>query len=116
MPRLPWKPSSKKGYEIQEKRLAKKKDSRPQLNSGRTWSGRGDVKQNSPIGHMLIDAKDHSRSKSYRVTAEAWATLKSMAYKTPPGCQPMLQVDVGSHSLVIIEESLWDSICERLRD
>lgn len=102
----PWKSSKKKGYEIQETRLSKKDGARPQLNSGRTWSGRGDVRH----GTMLIDAKDHSNSKSYRITESEWENLKSMAQKTPPGCLPMLQLDVGKFHLVVIDESLWDEL------
>lgn len=112
---LPWKPSKQKGYEKQEARVSKKPGARAQLNSGRTWSGRGDVRHNVPMGEMLIDCKDHSKSKSYRITEQDWTDLKSMAHKTPPGCNPMLQLDIGKHSLVVIEESLWDEIYARLR-
>lgn len=112
---LPWK-QRKQGYEIQEARLARKPGARPQLNSGRTWSGRGDVKQISPVANMLIDAKDHSNSKSYRITEAAWENLKSIANRTPPGCQPSLHLNVGKCRLVVIEEDLWDEINERLSE
>jgi hypothetical protein len=108
---LPWKRSSKSGSQKQEERISKKPGARPQLNSGRTWSGRGDVR----LGDMLIDAKDHSLSKSYRITEGEWNQLKRMAHKTPPGCNPMLQLDVGRFHLVVIEESLWDEIYDRLK-
>ena len=111
---LPWKVSKQKGYEKQERRVSKKPGARAQLNSGRTWSGRGDVKQISPVGAMLIDCKDHSGSKSYRLTEGELSELKSMAQKTPPGCQYMLQLDIGKHHVVVIDETLWDEINERL--
>ncbi len=107
---LPWKPNQQQAYEKQERRLAKKPNSRPQLNSGRTWSGRGDVKENTASGTMLIDAKDRTESKSYRLTEEEWTDLKLMANKTPPGCNPMLALNLGQHRLIIIEESMWDEI------
>jgi len=114
VPLLPWKPNRKPGYQRQEERISKKPGHRPQLNSGRTWSGRGDVKLISPVSNLLIDAKDHSNSKSYRITEKDWTELKSMAQKTPPGCCPMLHLEIGQHSVVVIEESLWDEINERL--
>lgn len=111
---LPWKSNDQKRYEKQEARVSRKEGAKPQLNSGRTWSAKGDVKQISPAGNMLIDCKDHSESKSYRITEDEWTKLKSMANGTPPGCLPMLQLDVGQHHLVVIDESLWDEINERL--
>lgn len=111
---LPWKDNPHQGYELQERRSAKKKGARRQLNSGRTWSGKGDVRHRTPAGEMLIDCKDHTDSKSYRITEDEWSEWKSTAHKSPPGCQPMYQLDIGKHRLVVIEEDLWDEILERL--
>lgn len=72
------------------------------------------MKEDTDIGAMLIDAKDRTESKSYRITEQEWTDLKLMANKTPPGCNPMLVLNIGSHSLVVIEEAVWDALNFRI--
>lgn len=84
------------------------------MNSGRTWSSLRDVKQESPLGHVLIDNKT-TDAESYRVTKADFRSLKRDANRTPPGCHPALQVDLQELHLFIIEEDLWDEILEYVR-
>lgn len=112
--KTPWQRVTDPDYVKQERRTSKKKGARPQLNSGRTWSSLRDVKQNSPIGHILIDNKT-TEAESYRITKPDFKALKRDANRTPPGCHPALQIDIGSLRLMVVEESLWDEILNYIR-
>jgi hypothetical protein len=103
---VPWK-LGKKPYIEQEKRTAKKAGARPQLNSGRTWSGKGDVRQSSPVGHLLIDNKT-TETMSVRFSRDDFIKLEKQANRTPPGCSPMFQIDIAGLRTVWISERLWD--------
>lgn len=112
----PWNTRSKPAYVEQERRESKRKGARPQLNSGRVWSGLRDVIQNTVVGRLLIDCKTGARGplKSYRITEKEWRQFHRDANRTPPGCHPVLKVDIGPYRLVTIEDSLWDEILEEL--
>lgn len=106
----PWSPDRKTASQKQEARTAKKPGARPQLNSGRTWSGKGDVKQYD----VLIDNKT-TEARSYTIKLDGehgWLAHKTHANRTPPGCLPALQVDISGVRLVVVEESFYDELIE----
>jgi hypothetical protein len=111
---VPWK-KDKPGYVKQEQRLGKKPGARQQINSGRLYFSRGDVKQKVGPFCFLIDAK-HRPEGSYRLDSRSWQGLKRMANKTPPGCIPMVKVSLGDVDLAIIEESVWDAIAKAIQE
>jgi len=107
--KTPWQQVKESRSQLQEKRTARKPGARSQINSGRTWSSKGDVVLNSPIGRILIDNKD-TEDASYRITEDDWRKLKKQANQTPPGCQPGLQIDIRNLRLLVIEEATYDEI------
>jgi hypothetical protein len=110
----PWDRVTAPKYVKQEKRTARKDGGRAQVNSGRTWSSLRDVKQKSPVGHILIDNKT-TDAESYRVTKSDFKALVRDANRTPPGCHAALQIDIQDLRLMVIEEGLWDEILNYIR-
>jgi len=116
---VPWRLGKKKPYEKQEARTAKKDGARPQLNSGRRWDGKGDVKRLTKFGTFLYDNKTRGVG-GFTLTARDFLKLKKQANSTPPGCMPVFQVDLKSTDetklirLVIIEEDVFDEMLDRL--
>lgn len=107
--KTPWQRATSPEYARQEKRTAKKPGARAQLNSGRTWSGLRDVRQASPVAHVLIDNKT-TDEKSYRITKDDWESLKRDANRTPPGCLPAFQLDISGTRLMVIDDDHYDEI------
>jgi hypothetical protein len=107
--KTPWEQVKESRSQRQEKRTGKKPGARQQINSGRTWSSKGDATWDSPIGRLLIDNKD-TEDFSYRITEDDWDKLKKQANQTPPGCQPGLQIDIRNLRLLVIEEATYDEI------
>lgn len=108
----PWKDKGEKPWLKQERREGKKAGARPQLNSGRTWSGLLDVKRkiSELFGSLLIDTKT-TQARSYSISLDGkdgWKALKIAANRT--GCVPALQIDLPEASLMVIELELWDEI------
>ena len=110
----PWRRVTEPKYAKQEKRSAKKQGARAQVNSGRTWSSLRDVKQSSPVGHLLIDNKT-TDAESYRITKTDFKALTRDANRTPPGCHPALQIDIQELRLMVVDEGLWDEILNYIR-
>lgn len=105
----PWGQAKKTRSELQERRTGNKPGHRKQVNSGRRWHSLRDAIQNSPIGRVLIDNKD-TEDSSYRITLGDWKDLKTHANRTPPGCQPGLQIDIRNLRLMVVEERTWDEV------
>jgi hypothetical protein len=112
--KTPWKKHGL-SYADQEKRTASKPGARAQVNSGRTWSGLRDVKQRSPVAHVLIDNKT-TDAQSYRIEKGDWLELKRDSNRTPPGCLPALQVDISGLALIVLEDGHYDAILEYIAD
>ena len=108
--RAPWKAKSTPAYLEQERKEAKKPGARLQVNSGRTWSGLRDVIRQSVVGALLIDCKTGANGplKSYRLTEDEWRDLRRDANRTPPGCYPVLRIDIGPYKLMVIEDEMWE--------
>lgn len=107
--KTPWKKDTTPKYAKQEARTAKKPGARAQLNSGRTWSGLRDVRRKVRSFSFLIDNKT-TDDKGYRITEDDWLKFARDARRTPPGCHPMLQLDIRSVRLVVLEEDTLDAI------
>jgi hypothetical protein len=105
----PWKRATETRSVLQERRTAEKPGARAQINSGRTWSSLRDVRMDSPIGRLLIDNKD-TEGESYTIKRSDFKAMKRDANRTPPGCHPMLQIDIQDLRLMLFEEALWDEI------
>jgi hypothetical protein len=112
--RTPWQRVTDPAYAKQEKRTAKKHGARPQVNSGRTWSSLRDVKQESPLGYVLIDNKT-TEASSYRITKPDFMALSRDANRTPPGCHPALQIDIQDLRLIVFHEGFWDDVVDYIR-
>jgi hypothetical protein len=93
----------------QERRTARMRGGRAQINSGRIWSSLRDAKLNSFIGLLLIDNKT-TENQSYTITKRDFTDLKRDAQRTPPGCHPALQIDIQDLHLMCFELGLWDEI------
>ena len=108
----PWERAKKSRSLRQEERTARKRGARKQPNSGRTWHSKGDVTLDSFLGKLLIDNKTNEKpeNKSYRLDKDDWLVLRRISNRTPPGCHPVLQVDLQEIHLMVFEESLWDEI------
>lgn len=112
--KTPWQRATDPDYVKQERRTARKRGARPQINSGRTWSSLRDVKVNSPLGHILIDNKT-TEAKSYTITKDDFNALIRDANRTPPGCQAALQVDIQDLRLITLTEAFWDDVLDYIR-
>lgn len=102
--RKPWK-DKEPAYVTAEKKQAKRPGARPQLNSGRTWSGKGDVIE----AGLMIDNKTGKDGplNSYRITNKYWTQMKKDANRT--GLDPALRLDIGSHELIVVDQATWDA-------
>jgi len=114
--KTPWKKDTTPAYASAEKRQAKRPGARAQINSGRLWHSLRDVVERSVVGHLLIDNKTGKDGPliSYRITQHDWYDLKRDANRTPPGCHPVLRLDIGPYKLMVIEEDLWDEVGEMI--
>lgn len=112
--KTPWQRATDPKYALQERRTAKKPGARPQVNSGRTWSSLRDVKQESPLGHLLIDNKT-TDAKSFSIVREDFIALRRDANRTPPGCHGAFQVDIQDLRVMVIGEDLWDETLNYIR-
>lgn len=89
IPPTPWE-QARTGQKSrrQESRLAKLPGGRQQVNSGRTWFSKRDVR----LGGFLVEARTTSK-RSYSISADEFETLTKDALGTPPGQLPAMQID-----------------------
>jgi len=113
---VPWNKDRTPNYLKAEKEQAKRKGARAQINSGRLWFSLRDVIEKTVLGNLLIDNKTGRDGPliSYRVTQYDWHDLKRDANRTPPGCHPVLRLNIGPYKLMVIEEDLWDEVGDML--
>ena len=85
----PWKQAREnQRSRRQEERLGKLPDGRPQVNSGRTWWSKRDVRLNG----FLVEART-TDSASYTISRVEFEKLTRDAFGTPPGQLPAMQID-----------------------
>jgi hypothetical protein len=107
----PWDRVKRNRSLIQERGFAKRTGARPQVNSGRIWSSLRDATLNSFLGRLLVDNKT-TEAGSYTIKKDDWELLKRDANRTPPGCHPALQIDIGDLHLFVLGLSTWDEAME----
>jgi len=113
---VPWNKGRRPEYLKDEIRQAKRPGARRQINSGRLWFSLRDVIEKTKVGTLLIDNKTGKDGplKSYRITEKEWDEIHRDANRTPPGCHPVLRLNIGRYRLMVIEEDLWDDVGDML--
>jgi hypothetical protein len=85
----PWKQAtSNKRSQRQEKRLSDLPGDKKQVNSGRHWHSKRDVRLNG----FLVEART-TENKSYSLQRDEFDKITNDALSTPPGQLPALQID-----------------------
>jgi hypothetical protein len=101
---VPWKQAKEKqAYQRQEERLSSSPGARAQVNSGRTWFSKRDVRQNG----FLIEART-TQAGSYTIKEAEWEKISKDSFGQPPGLLPAMQVDLNEHHLWIMRQEDWD--------
>jgi hypothetical protein len=104
-----------KGFQFRKRMTASEYHESRKVGVTKNWnSGRGRIKSDatmqSILGKVLVDNKD-TEADSYRIQGDDWRLQRRLANRTPPGCHPALQVDIGDDiHLFICELGLWDEI------
>jgi hypothetical protein len=99
MRETPWDRARKTRSQLQEERLGNTEGGSKQLNSGRTsWRS----KRDAVYREFLVEARS-TESGSYTVKAEEWRNLRKEAFQTPPGCLPMIQVELQELTLAVVD-------------
>jgi hypothetical protein len=89
VPETPWKQAKANlKSRRQESRLAKLPGGRAQVNSGRTWFSKRDVR----LGGFLVEARTTAKG-SYTISRDEFLHVQRDALGTPPGQLPAMQVD-----------------------
>lgn len=106
----PWRKRDT-GYQAQEKREGKKSGARPQLNSGRTWSGKLDTRRSlgRVLDGLLADSKQRPGG-SFTIREDEWNQMKRDAART--GHNVILTLEIGDLELTVLETKLWDQVVE----
>ena len=100
----PWKKArEKQAYQRQEERLAASPGARAQVNSGRYWFSKRDVRKNG----FLIEART-TQAKSYSISAEEWDKLTNESFTQPPGLLPAMQIDLQGSRLWVMRQEDFD--------
>lgn len=106
----PWKRAKHRQSQLQERRLGKKPNSRQQPNSGR---GRFRKRDAITYGHFLTEART-TNADSYTIKKKEFQDLTGQAIRQPPGCLPLMAVEISGLRLVVVRETDFDDLNERL--
>lgn len=94
VPPTPWEQATaNKRSQRQEKKLGKLPDATKQINSGRTWFSKRDVR----LGGFLVEART-TMARTYSIDRREFEQLTRQAFGSPPGQLPALQVDFEGES------------------
>jgi hypothetical protein len=100
----PWRQAKKKqSYMVQEAKLSASPGARAQVNSGRTWFSKRDVRKNG----FLIEART-TQAGSYTIKEAEWEKLTGDSFGQPPGLLPAMQIDLQEHHLWVMRQEDWD--------
>lgn len=77
----------------QEERLAKLPGGKKQINSGRSWISKRDVR----LGGFLVEARTTEKA-SYAINRDEFIEIERNAIGTPPGQLPAVQIDFTTPS------------------
>lgn len=106
----PWQRARNRKSQKQEERLGKKPNSRKQPNSGR---GRFLKRDARIYGHFLTEARTTDKG-SYTIQKKEFQDLTAQATRQPPGCLPLMAVEISGLRLVVVREKDFDDVQERL--
>lgn len=106
---LPWKRAGKSKSQRQEERIGNMRGGQKQNNSGRFWRWPRDAK----LHDFLVEART-TDAKSYSIKYEEFQQLAKQAYRTPPGCQPAMQIDIRDLQLFVTKLSDYEALRDRL--
>jgi hypothetical protein len=105
----PWRQATgNQRSQRQERRLAKEPGGKKQINSGRHWVSKRDVRLNG----YLVEART-TEKKSYSISRKEFEDITRDALSTPPGQLPGLQIDFekpGSETLSLFVGRLKDHL------
>jgi len=96
-------------WEKKEKRDAVDFNAQATKASGRTWSDKGDVKNND----WLIDSK-YTEKKSYSVSLKTWDQLCEQALISFR--KPLLSVEIQGHEVVVVDKDDFLDLLKNLSD
>lgn len=88
VPPTPWGRARRTQSERQERRLGKLPTGKKQINSGRHWFSKRDVR----LGGFLVEART-TGSASYTLSRPEFDKLTREAFGSPPGMLPAIQLD-----------------------
>lgn len=98
--KTPWDEArSHQKSQRQERRIADLPDGKKQVNSGRQWHSKRDVR----LGGFLVEART-TDAQSYRVEKKEFETITRQAVGTPPGCLPAMFIEIDGLRLVVTRE------------
>jgi hypothetical protein len=102
MTELPWDRAKKKTRsQKQEARLGKRRNSKPQINSGRTtWTSKRDVQL---YNLLLIEART-TEGNSIKVLESEWKDIRRDAMQTPPGMLPAMHLEFPKTRLLVLDD------------
>lgn len=112
VPPTPWEQAkANRRSRRQEERLARLPDAKKQINSGRTWFSKRDVR----LGGFLVEART-TLKKSYSIVREEFEKLTREALGSPPGQLPGMQIDFeGESTLSLFVMRLEDHLAREAR-
>lgn len=89
VPDTPWRAATaQRRSQRQEEKLGKLPGGRKQLNSGRHWHSKRDVR----LGGFLVEART-TEKKTYPIDVTEFRDIERQAIGTPPGQLPAMQID-----------------------
>lgn len=96
IPPTPWQQAREnRKSQRQEERLAKLPNATKQINSGRTWFSKRDVR----LGGFLVEART-TGARSYSISKNEFEKLTREAFGTPPGQLPGMQIDFEGETIL----------------
>ena len=106
----PWHRAKARKSQRQEKRLGQLPNSRTQPNSGR---GRFLKRDARIFGNFLTEART-TDAQSYRIEKKEFQDLTKQAARQPPGCLPLMALEIDGLRLWVIREVDGEEILARL--
>lgn len=98
MKTTPWQQAkSQQKSRKQEERLANEEGGRRQINSGRLWHSKGDVR----LGDFLVEARTTDK-ESYRLTVEDLKKIERQAANTGGMPLPAMQIDMSGAQVFVM--------------
>lgn len=96
----PWdRAKAQQKSQKQEKRIGNLPGGRKQINSGRNWFSKRDVR----LGGYLVEARI-TDAQSYTIKKKEFEQITSEAIQTPPGMLPAMMLEIAGLRLVVTRE------------